>query len=536
VLGRILKENQDQSLELNVCSRPESRTERLFKKPLLMREITRQETGSLVGSENRAAGPRRDRSLCNGIRARLTFLISAAFLTLGAQGAFAQDPVGAATGTTGADPVGTATGTTGAQQASTCQTPRLTGLPKTPQLANATVHFKLTRVPAGGYYVVRAADAEVAGGTATGSTAKGQFVLPDQGTHAGKVLIAIVVETDSCSNAPWKLEKRILYKAAPAQAQAPATPATGGPAAPAAAAPAAPAKAAPQPPIKLPKFQKPLTQRLPQTGPPPSRRTWLTPLDGGARLDQKLSLPALSRLEQKTEKANSSNALLGLGIVAAILTLAGGGGFLVFSRRDKVLFDRAMTEQLKHLEEGDPGVGFSEDPDAPLAPVEAAPFAAAPVPISTEPISTEPISTEPISTEPIPAERISTEPLPTEGDPTEPLPTEPAPTEPLPIVAHSNGAPPSQHHAEVEAELQRILNEAGLEAGLEGILVDAREEAERSGIALDQDLMLQALCDEINGSAKLSDTRRDELRSMFAGIIAEEAQQAPADPEHVPAP
>jgi hypothetical protein len=437
-----------------------------------------------------------------GIRVRLTFLISVAFLAVGAQDAFAQ-----------ADPVGTATGTTGAQQSSTCQTPRLKGLPKTAQLANATVHFKLTRVPTGGYYVVRVADAEVAGGTATGSAVKGQFVLPDQGTHDGKVLVAIIVETDSCSNAPWKLEKRILYKAAPAPApakapaQAPATPATG---APAAGAPTAPAKVAPQPRIKLPKSQKPLTQRLPDTGPPPSRRTWLMPIDGGARLDQKLSLPELSRLEQKNEKANSSNALVGLGIFAAILTLAGGGGFWVFSRRDTVLFERAQMEQLKHLEEGDPGIGFSEDPDAPFAPAEAAPFAAAAEPVPTEPVLTE-------------------------GEPTEPAPTEPAPTEVLPVGAHPNGASPSQRQAEVEAELQRILNEAGLEAGLEGILVDARAEAERSGIALDQDLMLQALCDEINGSAKLSDTRRDELRSMFAGIIAEEAQQAPAQAEQVPA-
>jgi hypothetical protein len=254
---------------------------------------------------------------------------------------------------------------------------------------------------------------------------------------------------------------------------------------------------------------------LPDTGPPPSRRTWLMPIDSGARLDQKLSLPELSRLEQKNEKANSSNALVGLGIFAAILTLAGGGGFWVFSRRDTVLFERAQLEQLKHLEEGDPGLGFSEDPDAPFAPAEAAPFAAAAEPVPTEPVLTEGEPTEPA--------------------PTEPAPTEPAPTEVLPVGAHPNGASPSQRQAEVEAELQRILNEAGLEAGLEGILVDARAEAERSGIALDQDLMLQALCDEINGSAKLSDTRRDELRSMFAGIIAEEAQQAPAHAEQVPA-
>ena len=97
------------------------------------------------------------------------------------------------------------------------------------------------------------------------------------------------------------------------------------------------------------------------------------------------------------------------------------------------------------------------------------------------------------------------------------------------------GKPLSEHRAEVEAELGRILNEAGLEAELEGILGDAREEAERHGIALDADLMVQALCEEINGSAKLSDPKRAELRNMFAEIIAEESHHVSAEAQHVPA-
>ena len=47
--------------------------------------------------------------------------------------------------------------------------------------------------------------------------------------------------------------------------------------------------------------------------------------------------------------------------------------------------------------------------------------------------------------------------------------------------------------------------------------------------------MLQALCEEINGSAKLSDVKRDQLRSMFADIIAEEeAEHASAAPAGAP--
>ena len=46
---------------------------------------------------------------------------------------------------------------------------------------------------------------------------------------------------------------------------------------------------------------------------------------------------------------------------------------------------------------------------------------------------------------------------------------------------------------------------------------------------------LQALCEEINGSAKLSEQKRSELRTMFADIIAEEAGHVPAEVEKVPA-
>jgi hypothetical protein len=421
------------------------------------------------------------------MRVGLTFLISAALLAMGAQASFGMPTPTAET----------AAGTTGAQQSSTCATPRLAGLPKTTKFTNATIHFKVTGVTPGSAYVVKAGSTEVLGGTATGSVIKNKFLLPDQGTHDGQVMIGVISD---CANAPWKVQKRIRYKATPA----PPAPATPAPVAPPVGAPPAGVngKPVPTPPIKLPKVPKPITQQLPPPGPPLSRRTWLTPIDGGARLDQKLSEPLLSRLERKVEKASSSSALLGLGIVGGIFFISTVGGFLAFRRRDDVSFERAQVEQLKHLEEGDPGVGSSEDPEAPLPP-EAAPFAA----------------------EVVGAESAVTEPIPT-------IHTDGAPAAP-PAVSEAEH---QRYRAEVEAELQRILNEAGLEAELAGILNDARAEAERSGIALDPDLMLHALCEEINGAAKLSDTRRTELRDIFAGIIAEEAQQAPAPVEHVPTP
>jgi hypothetical protein len=431
------------------------------------------------------------------MRVGLTVVTTAALLAMGAPAAFGQAAPTAdiAAGNTGAQ----LAGTTGAQQATTCPTPKLKGLPKTPKFTNATIHFTLTGITPGSAYIVKAGDAEVLGGTAAGSVVKNKFLLPDQGAHDGKVMIAAIIDVENCANAPWKVEKRIPYKATvapPAATPTPAVPA-GAPAA------AVPVKPVPTPPIKLPKLKlpKPITELLPPTGPPPSRRTWLTPIDGGARLDQKLSEPVLSRLERRVQKASSSNALLGLGIVGGLFVIATVGGFLAFRHRDQVSFERAQLEQLKHLEEGDPGLGFSEDPDAPL-PAEAAPFAAEAV-------------DEAAVTEPIPAV------IPANGG-----------TVPPPVVSEADR---ERHRAEVESELQRILNEAGIEAELEGILGDARAEAERSGIALDPDLMLHALCEEINGSAKLSDTRRTELRDMFAGIIAEEAQQPPAQAEQVPA-
>lgn len=441
------------------------------------------------------------------MRVGLIVLTSAALLAMGAPACFALPTPTAdtAAGTTGAQLAGTPAaqqaGTTGAQQSTTCPNPQLKGLPKTPKFTNATIHFTVTGVTPGSAYIVKAGDVEVLGGTATGSVVKNKFLLPDQGTRDGRVMVSAIIDVENCDNAPWKVEKRIRYKAtlAPPAAVPPAG------AAPAVGAPPAGVAGKPVPvvpPIKLPKLT-PLTQKLPPAGPPVSRRTWLTPVDGGARLDQKLSEPALGRLERKVEKASSSNALLGLGIVGGLFVVIAVGGFLAFRHRDSVMFERAQVEQLKHLEEGDPGLGFSEDPDAPMASAEAAPFAA------------HAVDSESAVTEPIPAA------VHTNGA-----------SGPKPVVAAEDR---ERYRAEVESELQRILNEAGLEAELEGILSEARAEAERSGIALDPDLMLHALCEEINGSAKLSEARRTELRHMFAGIIAEEAQQAPAHAEQVPA-
>jgi hypothetical protein len=445
------------------------------------------------------------------MRAGLTLISIAALLAAGAPvaSALAEPATTTAVGTTGTTGTGGTTSAeenTGAQQAATCATPQLKGLPKKPKFTNATIHFKLTNMTPGSTLLLSAGNIEVFGMTVNSSTFKDKFQLPDQGRRDRSIMITAIVD-GNCANAPWKLQKRIKYDAVtPPAAAPPAAPPVGAPTTGAQAQ--APISPVPTPaPVKPPKLPKPITKQLPRTGPSPSQLAWMTPVDGAARVDR-LAGPTLGRLERKVEKAKSTNALFGLGIVVGVFAIVGLGGFALFRRRDDTEFERAMTEQLKHLEEGDPGLESAEDPTAePFPPAEEAPFAD-----DTQPV---------------------TEALHVNGAAAEP--------------AHANGAAAephtpeelAEHRAAVEAELERILNEAGVHAELEGILLDARNEAERQGLALDPDLIMQTLCDEINGSARLSDLKRAELRTVFSSIIAEEAQpdvQVPAaDTEKVPA-
>jgi hypothetical protein len=447
------------------------------------------------------------------MRAGLTLITIAAVLAAGALATSAlADPatttVVGPTGASGTSGTTSAEETAGAQQAATCATPKLTGLPKKPKLTDATIPFTLKNMTPGSNFILSAGNVEVYGSAVKGKTFKNKFQLPDQGRKDRLVPITAVIDAN-CANAPWKLQKRIKYDAVtPPAAAPPVSPPAADPAPTKGAqtpTPPVPAPAATKPP-KLPKptkLPKPITKQLPRTGPPPSQLAWMTPVDGAARVDR-LDGPALGRLERKVEKAKSTNALFGLGIVVVLFGIGGFGGFLAFRHRDDTEFERAMTEQLKHLEEGAPDLEAAEDPMAPFTSTAEAPFAD-------------------------PAQQ-DTEPPYTNGD--------------LPVPADTNGAvaeehTPEQlaeHRAEVEAELQRILNEAGVQAGLEGILLDARNEAARQGLTLDPDLIMQTLCDEINGSARLSDLKRAELRSVFSSIIAEEAHEAhaPADAEKVP--
>jgi hypothetical protein len=193
--------------------------------------------------------------------------------------------------------------------------------------------------------------------------------------------------------------------------------------------------------------------------------------------------PKLSRIEQKTDKANSSAALVGLAVLFVLV-----GGITVTSlaflrRKEDFQLGEAFGVLPQHLEEG--------SPDMPHAPR------------SGEEPETAQLAVQ--------------------------MQASPSPAASGEVQAAANGSAlsPAEHRAQVEAELQRLLTEAGIDTRLDGILTEAREEAERQGISIDPDLILRALTDELDGSQTLSEASRSGLRSMFQEIIAQETDQVP---------
>jgi hypothetical protein len=155
----------------------------------------------------------------------------------------------------------------------------------------------------------------------------------------------------------------------------------------------------------------------------------------------------------------------------------------------------------------------------------------APVP-AADPMAVDAANAAPAKPDGSPSPGEATE-KPTAEQPGHTVPTgEPPPQAVPPIPApHVNGggragngtSPPHHTYREqVETELQRILDDAGLHTEVDGILADARAEAQRQGVPIDSELMLRALCEDTNGAAKLSDSTKGELESRFKRIVAEE--------------
>ena len=150
---------------------------------------------------------------------------------------------------------------------------------------------------------------------------------------------------------------------------------------------------------------------------------------------------------------------------------------------------------------------------------------------------------KPPAADPTPADAASAEP-PGHTVPNGKPPPQAVPPIPVPHVnggSHgdgegttANGAPPAgmSHREQVETELQRILDDAGLHTEVDGILADVKAEAQRQGVPIDSEAMLKAICEDTNGIAKLSDSAKGEIESRFKRIVAEERGERGLDPGH----
>jgi hypothetical protein len=298
--------------------------------------------------------------------------------------------------------------------------------------------------------------------------------------------------------------------------------------------------------------------------PPDDAKAWITPVDPYSKSSEPAPQPSESALpvsERKTDKANSTEALVGLG---GVFILIGGISAIAWTR-----FRRYDDEQLAELLNPDGKLpSMLDDSAADMSGKElmgASGVAAG--------------STEMVMTADGPVLKKNLEKQQSAEAPTIKAPViRPASTLKAPLVPPAgngshvpNGATPANgshasngaaapngtngthaangtqaangthaangtngagsYRQEVEAELQRILKEAGLDTELEGILSDARAEAERQGVPMDSDLMLRALTEEGNGSGKLSDSAKGELKQRFQRIAAEEQGQVGPTPD-----
>jgi hypothetical protein len=439
----------------------------------------------------------------------------------------------------------------------TCPEPNF---PKTSPRATAKqlVPVELTGVTPGSEYLFRVNGREVKSGVAQTDKVSRKLRMPNLGDKRRDARIVVVIANDACENGPWKLKQKLGYRPAEVpkpepqpQANTPTpdptptptpdptptptpTPAPTPSPSPGASTPSKP-KTTPSP-TPTPSIPKQPTAVTPSE-PPAGARAWVTAADNYARQSEEAPQPNAAGLkpgDRKTEDANSNAALLGLG---GLFILIGGISAIAWTR-----FRRYDDERLAELLNPDGKLPKMLDENAAdLAPSPTA----EPVPAHVKALRHF-VALKPMSASEAAAEMSGSKPpektvqlgslvLPPAGaakatQARPPAPAEAAPptqTTPAPVNGTPNGAhaPKDSYRQEVESELQRILKDAGLDAELGGILSDARAEAARQGVPIDSDLMLRALCDETNGSAKLSDAAKGELKQRFQRIAAEERGQ-----------
>jgi hypothetical protein len=266
--------------------------------------------------------------------------------------------------------------------------------------------------------------------------------------------------------------------------------------------------------------------------PPGDARAWVTPTDPYSKGSEKALQPAASTNpdDRQTENANSFAALVGLLGLFVVLFGIGTVAWTKFRRYDDEqlatllnpdgklpsmldasavdLGATGMTnasEQAKVLG-GGLGVGGAKVvPNVAPAPAQApAPEPAAPAQEPKQPVTAQaaPAPAAPAQPPPaapavaapmVPPSQIKAPIVPPVGAPANGAhvgngAAQPAPVEeavPQAAPAPPAPAPAPAHRSEVDSELQRILNEAGVDTKLDGILDDARSEAKSRGVSLD---------------------------------------------------
>jgi len=396
------------------------------------------------------------------------------------------------------------------------------------------VPIELTNITPGTEYLLKVDGREVKQGIAESDKVSRKFRMPKLGTKREEARLVLVLANDACENSPWKLRQKMGYRPGDAateqqkpdtnttpepQTKAPTTTPTPTPTPTPAPTPTpTPSLTTPSPkptnpgstsPIKpvIPKTQTPTP--VTPTEPAKDAKTWLTPLDVFSRGSEPPPQPpaSLNPADRQTEDANSTAALLGLG---GLFVLIAGAAAIAWTRFRR--YDDAQLATLINPDGKLPSMLDANAVDLGAAGMSGAPAVAVAAAGGVSAAAGTNGHAEQKAA--IPAAQIK------------------APIVP-PVkngAVHANGAEVANaasdqapsYREEVETELQRILQEAGLDTELEGILSDARAEAARRGVPMDSDLMLRALTDETNGSAKLSDSAKGELKQRFQRIAAEE--------------
>jgi hypothetical protein len=390
-----------------------------------------------------------------------------------------------------------------------CSNPSL-GVSEAKAKQGDRVAFEISDTTPGAEYLLKVGDEELKSGTASGSSVSGSFKMPNLGEATHPAQVQAVLAHDECENSPWKVREAITYQVASGKK-------TSGP-------------------VNQRLGQNPLAvqlrrlrqqqrlqnakrqeearkraekQREKQERQQAKKKRVAAKLQAAARkqrekqarqqraqqraLQKQLEAARRQREEKsapkkKTESQSEdattvsqrrgsggegSKPFIALGLLYALLGGLGGGGFLLYRRSQS---------------------GKSAPADVDAAPPLAREFGEEfELPSTKKPA-----------------------PVNASGENGE------APEAPDSDLSEEEAAAEKER---LEAELRRVFTEAGIDAEVDGILADVQAEAERRGVPVDANLMMQLLCGGEEGQANLSEPAEGRLRSKLEAIVAEEKER-----------